>query len=104
MKSLPKTRDYFVVGFAAETNEMEKHAREKLRHKNCDMIVANDVSDSAVGMESAENAVTIFLHDVVMKKISRAPKEKIAGVLVKIILETSKKFDKKNARMNDSCT
>jgi len=104
LKSLPKTRDYFVVGFAAETNEMEKHAREKLRHKNCDMIVANDVSDSAVGMESAENAVTIFLHDGEMKKISRAPKEKIAGVLVKIILETSKKFDKKNARMNDSCT
>ena len=92
LKSLPKTRDYFVVGFAAETNEVEKHAREKLRHKNCDMIVANDVSDSAIGMESDENAVTIFLRNGEMKKISRAPKEKIARALVKIILETSKKF------------
>ena len=92
LKSLPKTRDYFVVGFAAETNEVEKHAREKLRHKNCDMIVANDVSDSASGMESDENAVTIFLRNGEMKKISRAPKEKIARALVKIILETSKKF------------
>jgi phosphopantothenoylcysteine decarboxylase/phosphopantothenate--cysteine ligase len=92
LKSLPKRRDYLVVGFAAETNEVEKQAREKLRHKNCDMIVANDVSGSDIGMESDENAVTIFLRDGEMKKISRAPKEKIAHALVKIILETSKKF------------
>ena len=56
------------------------------------MIVANDVSDSASGMESDENAVTIFLRNGEMKKIPRAPKEKIARALVKIILETSKKF------------
>ena len=92
LKSLPKRRDYLVVGFAAETNEVEKQAREKLRHKNCDMIVANDVGGSDIGMESDENAVTIFLRDGEMKKISRAPKEKIAHALVKIILETSKKF------------
>jgi len=103
LKSLPKTRDYFVVGFAAETNELEKHARGKLRHKNCNMIVANDVSGSGSGMETDENAVTIFLDDGEMKKISRAPKDKIARALVKIISETSKKFDKKNAWMNDSC-
>ena len=92
LKSLPKRRDYLVVGFAAETNEVEKQAREKLRHKNCDMIVANDVSGPDIGMESDENTVTIFLRDGEMKKISRAPKEKIAHALVKIILETSKKF------------
>ena len=92
LKSLPKTRDYFVVGFAAETDDVEKHAREKLRHKNCNMIVANDVSDSASGMESDENAVTVFLCNGEMKRISRAPKEKIARALVKIILKTSKKF------------
>jgi phosphopantothenoylcysteine decarboxylase/phosphopantothenate--cysteine ligase len=92
LKSLPQRRDYLVVGFAAETNELEKHAREKLRHKNCDIIVANDVSGSAIGMESDENAVTIFFRDGKMKKISRAPKQKIARRLVKIILKTAKKF------------
>ena len=92
LKSLPQRRDYLVVGFAAETNELEKHAQEKLRHKNCDIIVANDVSGSAIGMESDENAVTIFFRDGKMKKISRAPKQKIARRLVKIILKTAKKF------------
>jgi phosphopantothenoylcysteine decarboxylase/phosphopantothenate--cysteine ligase len=92
LKSLPQRRDYLVVGFAAETNELEKHAREKLRHKNCDIIVANDVSGSAIGMESDENAVTIFFRDGKMKKISRASKQKIARRLVKIILKTAKKF------------
>ena len=92
LKSLPETRDYFVVGFAAETNDVEKHAWEKLRHKNCNMIVANDVSSSAIGMESDENSVAIFLRNGETRKISRAPKEKVARALVKIILETSKKF------------
>jgi phosphopantothenoylcysteine decarboxylase/phosphopantothenate--cysteine ligase len=92
LKSLPKKRDYLVVGFAAETKELEKHAREKLRHKNCDIIVANDVSDPAIGMGSDENAVTIFFRDGKMKKISRSPKEKVARRLVKIILKNAKRF------------
>jgi phosphopantothenoylcysteine decarboxylase/phosphopantothenate--cysteine ligase len=92
LKSLPQKRDYLVVGFAAETKELEKHAREKLRHKNCDIIVANDVSDPAIGMGSDENAVTIFFRDGKMKKISRSPKEKVARRLVKIILKNAKRF------------
>jgi phosphopantothenoylcysteine decarboxylase/phosphopantothenate--cysteine ligase len=92
LKSLPNKRDYLVVGFAAETNALENHAREKLRHKNCDIIVANDVSDPAIGMESNENAVTIFFRDGKMKKISRSSKQTIARRLLKIILKTSKKF------------
>jgi phosphopantothenoylcysteine decarboxylase/phosphopantothenate--cysteine ligase len=92
LKSLPQKRDYLVVGFAAETKELEKHAREKLRHKNCDIIVANDVSDPAIGMGSDENAVTIFFRDGKMKKLSRSPKEKVARRLVKIILKNAKRF------------
>ncbi len=105
LRSLPRARDFFVVGFAAETHELEKNARAKLRHKNCNMIVANDVSDSAIGMESDENAVTIFFDDGERKTISRAQKNVIARALVKIILQTAQKtFDKKNLRMNDSLT
>lgn len=98
LKSLPPRRDYFVVGFAAETNDLEKHARGKLRHKNCDMIVANDVSRRAIGLESDENAVTIFFRDGKSETISRTSKKKVARMLVKIILETSKKVLTKKTR------
>jgi phosphopantothenoylcysteine decarboxylase / phosphopantothenate---cysteine ligase len=104
LHSLPRSRDFYVVGFAAETDELEKNAREKLRHKNCNMMVANDVSDSALGMESDENAVTIFFDSGESQTISRAPKKMIARALVKIILQRGQKtFDKKKLRMNDSC-
>jgi len=103
LKSLPQERDYFVVGFAAETSELEKNARAKLRHKNCNMIVANDVSDPAIGMESEQNAVTVFLRDGETRNIPRASKKILARELLKIILrEREKSFDKKNLRMNDS--
>jgi phosphopantothenoylcysteine decarboxylase/phosphopantothenate--cysteine ligase len=45
LASLPKQdRQFLVVGFAAETNNIEEHAQKKLQEKNCDIIVANDVS------------------------------------------------------------
>jgi len=91
LASLPKKRNYFVVGFAAETHELEANARKKLLAKNCDMIVANDVSRSDSGMESDENEVTIFFREDVPKKISRAPKKNIARELVKIISKMSEK-------------
>lgn len=75
LTSLPQDRQYLVVGFAAETNDLEKNARQKLRDKNCDLVVANDVSGTASGIESDENEVTIFFRDSESKKISRAPKK-----------------------------
>ena len=91
LASLPKRRRYVVVGFAAETHTMAKNAQKKLRAKNCDAIVANDVSGREIGMESDENEVIIFFRDGEMKKISRAPKRKIARELVKIF---AKMFEK----------
>ncbi|HEX8897704.1 MAG TPA: phosphopantothenoylcysteine decarboxylase [Chthoniobacterales bacterium] len=85
LASLPKRRRYLVIGFAAETHDLEINAQKKLRAKNCDAIVANDVSRSEIGMESDENEVTIFFRDGEIKKISRAPKKIIARELVKII-------------------
>lgn len=49
----------FTVGFAAETRDVINYARQKLAAKNLDLIVANDVSDAAVGFNSDENAVTL---------------------------------------------
>lgn len=91
LASLPKRRGYLVVGFAAETHNLLSHAQKKLRAKNCDVIVANDVSGSEIGMESDENEVTIFLRNGQKEKISRAPKKIIARELVKIFSKMLKK-------------
>jgi phosphopantothenoylcysteine decarboxylase/phosphopantothenate--cysteine ligase len=91
LASLPKRRRYLVVGFAAETHNLASHAQKKLRAKNCDAIVANDVSRSEIGMESNENEVTIFFRDGQKEKISRASKKIIGRELVKIF---SKMFEK----------
>ena len=86
LASLPKkNRGYLVVGFAAETHNLETNARKKLREKNCDLIVANDVSKTDSGMESDENAVKIFFRNGKTKTISRRSKKNIARELVKII-------------------
>ena len=86
LASLPKeSRNYLVVGFAAETQNVEASARKKLGTKGCDLIVANDVSKSDSGMESDENEVTIFFQNGDSTKISRASKKIIARELVKII-------------------
>jgi phosphopantothenoylcysteine decarboxylase/phosphopantothenate--cysteine ligase len=85
-----KERNYLVVGFAAETNELEENATKKLREKNCDMIVANDVSRSDSGMESDENEVTIFFRDGQSTKIPRTSKKNIARELIKIISRHAK--------------
>jgi phosphopantothenoylcysteine decarboxylase/phosphopantothenate--cysteine ligase len=84
LKSLPKDRPYLVVGFAAETENIEANAQKKLQEKNCDVVVANDVSGTDTGMESDENEVEIFVRDGEKKKISRASKKIIARELIKI--------------------
>jgi phosphopantothenoylcysteine decarboxylase/phosphopantothenate--cysteine ligase len=74
-------RKFLVVGFAAETENLEANALKKLRAKNCDLIVAND---ARTAMERDENEVTIFFRDGEKKKISRASKRIIARELVKV--------------------
>lgn len=50
----------FMVGFAAETENVLQHAREKLHRKNLDLVIANDVADSAIGFNSDGNAVWLL--------------------------------------------
>ena len=75
---------FLAIGFAAETNELEENAWKKLTSKNCDIMVANDVSRMDSGMESDQNEVEIFFRNGEREKISRAPKKIIARKLVKI--------------------
>ncbi len=92
LASLPhENRSYFVVGFAAQTHDLEANALRKLHAKNCDAIVANDVSGSEIGMESADNEVTIYARDGTQKTISRAPKKIIAREILKIVFDLREK-------------
>ena len=49
-----------LVGFAAETNDVEAHAARKLRQKRCDLVVANDVSEPGSGFGTETNRVTLL--------------------------------------------
>ena len=92
LASLPhKDRKFLLVGFAAETNDIDENAKQKLRAKNCDIIVANDVSTADSGMESDENEVTIFFRNGANEKISRTSKKNIARELVKILANSREK-------------
>ena len=94
-------RQFVLVGFAAETDHVEENAAKKLRAKNCDIIVANDVSGADSGIESDMNEVIILFRDGEKTKISRALKKNIARDLVKIFLDfATKTFDKKNVMIN----
>ena len=96
-----QNRQFVLVGFAAETDHLEENATKKLRAKNCDIIVANDVSDANSGLESDANEVTILFRNGEKKKISRAQKKIIAHELVKIFSSfATKMFDKKNVTIN----
>jgi len=72
-------RPAVVVGFAAETEDLEKNARQKLDDKALDIIVANDLSAPGAGFGSDTNAVTIFDRDGNSKQIDTTTKRKIAA-------------------------
>ena len=95
-------RRFLLVGFAAETNDIEKNAARKLREKNCDIMIANDVSSAKSGMESDKNEVTILFQNGEQQKISRGPKKFIARELVKIFQNSATKmFDKKTVMVSE---
>ena len=69
-------RPKLVIGFAAETNNLDLNAIKKLKNKNCDWIVANDVSKKNIGFDSDFNEVTIHYNDFKKKKETLSYKKK----------------------------
>ena len=80
-------RPKLVVGFAAETNDVIKFAKDKLEKKHCDWIVANDVSDKSIGFNSHNNEVSIIQKGNDIEKITKRDKAEVASILVKKILK-----------------
>ena len=79
-------RPKLVVGFAAETNNLEYYANKKLSEKNCDWIVANDVSNNSIGFDSDFNEVSIFYKNKKTDKLIYKPKSEISDELVEKII------------------
>ena len=69
-------RPKLVIGFAAETYDLDKNAISKLKNKNCDWIIANDVSKKGIGFNSDYNEVTIHYKDPINKKEKLSLKKK----------------------------
>ena len=82
-------RPKLVIGFAAETRNLDKNASTKLTNKNCDWIIANDVSKKSIGFDSDYNEVTIHYKDLKNKKekLSLKKKSEISEEIVDRIVE-----------------
>ncbi len=79
-------RPKLVIGFAAETNNLEKYASEKLNEKNCDWIIANDVSNKKIGFDSDFNEVSIFYKNKDSEKLKYKLKSEISDEVVEKII------------------
>jgi phosphopantothenoylcysteine decarboxylase/phosphopantothenate--cysteine ligase len=79
-------RPRLVVGFAAETGDIESYARAKLVKKNLDLIAANRVGIADGGFESDDNALTVY-GDGFERQFAQAPKTRLAEALLDLIAE-----------------
>ncbi len=79
-------RPKLVIGFSAETDNLSENSIRKLEEKNCDWIIANDVSDNSIGFDSDYNEVTIFYKKKELEKISKMKKSLIADKIVERVI------------------
>ncbi len=79
-------RPKIVIGFAAETNNLIKNSKIKLAEKNCDWIIANDVSNPSIGFESDFNEVSIFYKNMSNEKLTKMKKSLLADKIVKRVI------------------
>ena len=79
-------RPKIVIGFAAETNNLTKNSKIKLAEKNCDWIIANDVSNPSIGFESDFNEVSIFYKNMSNEKLPKMKKSLLADKIVKRVI------------------
>ncbi len=81
-----RPRHPFTVGFAAETDDLERNARDKLTRKRLDLVVANRVGVDDRGFNSDDNALSVYWSDG-GREFALAPKEQLARELVTLVAE-----------------
>ena len=79
-------RPKLVVGFAAETNSLKNNSLKKLSEKNCDWIIANDISKDDIGFESDFNKVSIFYKNNSEENLPKMKKSSLANEIVNRII------------------
>ncbi len=82
-----KYRPKLVIGFSAETEEINKNSIIKMKKKNCDLIIANDVSKKSKGFNSDYNEVTIIDSNENTKIIKKNKKSYIANKIAEVVLD-----------------
>jgi len=75
----------FLVGFAAETENLIANAQGKLDRKGCDLVIANDVSRSDTGFDSDQNEVMLCFPDGQAASLPRLSKKELAAILIQKI-------------------
>ena len=80
-------RPKITIGFAAETNNLSTNAKEKLNEKNCDWVIANDVSDKTIGFGSDFNKISIFYKDKPEENFEKMSKSLVAEEIVKRVIQ-----------------
>ncbi|MFC5401851.1 bifunctional phosphopantothenoylcysteine decarboxylase/phosphopantothenate--cysteine ligase CoaBC [Cohnella soli] len=78
-------RQPFIIGFAAETTDVEKHALDKLKRKKCDLIVANDVTAEGAGFGIDTNVVSVYGPAGLVEKLPLLSKKDVAGRILDLI-------------------
>jgi len=79
-------RPKLVIGFAAETNSLKKNSLKKLSEKNCDWIIANDISKNDIGFESDLNKVSIYYKNNSEENLPKMKKSSLANEIVNRII------------------
>jgi len=79
-------RPKLVIGFSAETNDIIENSQKKINEKNCDWLIANDVSNKEIGFDSDFNEVSILYKNGEIENISKDKKSAIANKIVKKIV------------------
>ena len=80
-------RPKLTIGFAAETSNLVKNSLKKLEEKNCDWIIANDVSDESIGFDSDKNKISIFYKNKKNENLKKMSKSLIASEIVNRVIE-----------------
>ena len=86
-----RKKDQLIVGFAAETNDVESHAKGKLARKNADMIVANNVKQEGAGFGADTNIVTIYKKDGTIIDLPLMSKSDVARNILTEVVQRLKK-------------
>jgi phosphopantothenoylcysteine decarboxylase/phosphopantothenate--cysteine ligase len=81
-----RKKHQFVVGFAAETQELDRYAAEKLKSKNLDLLVGNLIGSLDAGFGADTNRVTLYYKDGTREPIDTIPKEVLAHLILDRIL------------------